>query len=79
MLSVIDKEMIYMNNVEVAPHNFGTNRKFVNVAGVLIAFACLQSFEMGQGNYAGFLSFDSKSELIELYKDEIWSYSHHRN
>jgi hypothetical protein len=36
----------------------------------LIAFACKKSFELGKGHYLGFLSFDSKTELISLYQDK---------
>ncbi len=68
MLTLINKEMLYMNNLEVAPHNYGTDGKFDGVAGSLIALACLKSFEIGTGAYTGYLSFDSKTELIELYQ-----------
>lgn len=59
--------MVFMDNVEVAPHNFGKNKKYDFVAGCLISFACLESFEKGQNNYKGFLSFESKTELIPYY------------
>jgi len=68
MLSIINKEMVYMNNIEIAPHNFGRNGRYKNTAACLIAFACHKSFEDGKGNYHGFLSFDSKTELISLYQ-----------
>ena len=41
MLSVMYDEMLYMNNIEVAPHNLGSKGKYDNVAGCLIAFGCL--------------------------------------
>jgi len=69
MLTLFNKEMLFMNNIELAPHNIGSKKKFDKVAGVLLAFACRKSFEIGKGNYNGFLSFDSKSELIKLYSD----------
>jgi hypothetical protein len=69
MLSTMYDEMLFMNNIEVAPHNLGKNGTFHNVAGGLIGFACLQSFDLGKGNYKGYLSFDSKTELIELYQE----------
>lgn len=59
--------MLFMNNIEVASHNIGRNKRYENVAGCLLAFACRESFDRGRGNYNGFLSFDSKTELIELY------------
>lgn len=67
MLTMFNDEMLFMNNVEIAPHNIGNNKKYENTAGVLLAFACKESFEKGKGSYEGFLSFDSKTELIELY------------
>lgn len=68
MLTIFNDEMLFMNNVEIAPHNIGKNKKYENTAGILLAFACKESFEKGKGNYQGFLSFDSKTELIELYR-----------
>lgn len=70
MLTMFNDEMLFMNNVEVAPHNIGKNKKYDNTAGILLAFACKKSFEKGKGNYNGFLSFDSKTELIELYHEK---------
>lgn len=68
MLTLIEDELLYMNNIEVSPHNFGANGKHENVAGCLLAFACKKSFEMGKNHYLGYLSFDSKTELIGLYE-----------
>lgn len=68
MLTLMNQEMLYMNNIEVAPHNYGKNGKYENVAGNLIAYGCLQSFELGKGNYEGFLAFESKTELIPFYQ-----------
>ena len=70
MLSVVDEGIVYMNNIEVAPHNYGNKGKYQNVAGCLIAFACRKSFELGAGNYIGFLVFESKTSLIEFYKNK---------
>lgn len=68
MLTLMDEEMLYMNNIEVAPHNYGSEGKYENVAGGLIAFACYKSFEQGKNHYLGYLSFTSKTQLIELYE-----------
>ncbi len=68
MLSVMYNEMLYMNNIEVAPHNLGTKGKYENVAGCLIAYACLKSFELGKNTYTGYLTFESKTELISFYQ-----------
>ncbi len=70
MLSVMYEEMLYMNNIEVAPHNLGSDGKYDNVAGCLIAFGCLKSFELGKNTYKGYLTFESKTELIPLYQDK---------
>jgi len=58
----------YMALVEVAPHNKGKTRQFENVAGCLIATACLLSKKYGQGHYHGWLTFDVREQQKE---DEI--------
>mgnify|MGYP000666345219 CR=1 FL=1 len=68
MLTLIHDEMLFMNNIEVAPHNYGREGRYNFVAGTLIAYACKKSFSLGQGDYLGFLAFESKSNLIELYQ-----------
>lgn len=68
MLTLINEEMLYMNDIEAAPHNFGSGGRYENVAGCLLAFACYKSFELGKGHYLGYLSFESKTRLIELYE-----------
>ncbi len=70
MFSLMYEEMLYMNNIEVAPHNVGSAGKFDNIAGALIAFACLKSFELGKNTYKGYLTFDSKTKLIPVYKEK---------
>ena len=70
MFSIMFEEMFYMNNIEVAPHNLGSKGKFARVAGCLIAFGCLKSFELGKGTYKGYLTFESKTELIQLYREK---------
>jgi len=68
MLSLMYDEMLYMNNIEIAPRNLGLNGKYDNVAGGLIAFGCKMSFEIGKNTYKGYLTFESKSKLISLYQ-----------
>lgn len=64
----IESDMLIMDVIEIAPHNFSSsNKKFDYVAGCLIAFACRESFKI-EGNYKGFLTFTSKTDLIEWYK-----------
>jgi hypothetical protein len=67
MLEIQLGEMIYMSNVEIAPENIGKEGRYRNIAGCLLAYACSVSFTHGKGHYHGYLSFTSKTELIELY------------
>ncbi len=75
MFSVMYEEMLYMNNIEIAPHNLTSKGKFDNVAGCLIAFGCLKSFELGKNTYKGYLTFDSKTKLIPLYEEKYGAIS----
>lgn len=68
MLTMTDNELVYMICIEVAPHNYGSVGLYENVAGCLLAFACLKSFEEGNGNYSEYVSFDSKTQLVQLYE-----------
>ncbi|MBK8042604.1 MAG: hypothetical protein IPK21_08020 [Haliscomenobacter sp.] len=68
MLTLLYEEMLFMNNIEVAPHNYGSKGKYEHVAGCLLAYGCYKSFELGKNAYVGYLSFTSKTELIELYE-----------
>ena len=62
--------MVVMELLEVHPENRGSkNKKYDYVAGCLIAFACSEAF-LNEGNYHGFLTFRSKTELIEMYKNK---------
>lgn len=70
MLSLMYGEMVFMNNIEIAPHNYRSQGKYENAAGCLIAFGCQQGFERGEGNYRGYLSFESKSQLIPIYQNK---------
>jgi len=66
LVSISDKgDHIYMNLIESAPHNFGKNKIYEGVAGNLVAFACMVSFEKG---YGGIVVFEAKTKLIEHYK-----------
>lgn len=70
MLSIMYDEMVYMNNIEVAPQNLGKKGKYNNIAGCLIAYGCLKSFELGKNAYQGYLTFESKTKLIPLYENK---------
>jgi len=65
----IQDKMLIMDLVEIAPHNLGQeNKRYNYVAGCLIAYACRESFKL-ESNYKGFLTFESKTKLINWYKE----------
>jgi len=55
---------VYMHLIESAPFNKGRNKIYLGVPGNLVAFACRVSFQRGGG---GYLSFNSKTQLIDHY------------
>lgn len=66
----IENGMLIMELLEIAPHNIGKeNKKYDHVAGCLIAFACRESIKI-DGVYTGFLTFVSKTNLIDWYTDK---------
>lgn len=66
----LENDMLIMDAIEIAPHNIGsTNKTFDYVAGCLIAFACRESFKIN-GTYKGYLTFTSKTNLVNWYKDK---------
>lgn len=67
MLKVENGKMLFMKNLEISPLNYGSKGKYEKIAGCLIAFACKKSFNLAKGNYNGFLLFESKTDLIQLY------------
>ena len=63
-------EMLIMEALELAPHNIGQkNKRYDYVAGCLTAFACRESFKI-KGDYKGFLTFVSKTNLINWYSEK---------
>ncbi len=58
----------YLHLVESAPFNFGKNKLYEGVPGNLFSFACKQSLEKG---YEGFVSFQSKTQLINHYEKSL--------
>ena len=66
LLLKIEENMLIMDVLEVAPHNIGSKKRYDYVAGSLIAYACRESFKL-EGNYKGFLTFVSKTNLIDWY------------
>jgi hypothetical protein len=67
LISITDKhDHIFMNLIENSKFNKGSFKLYKGVAGNLVAFACKLSFDK---NYDGFVSFISKTQLIEHYKN----------
>jgi hypothetical protein len=66
----VESGMLVMDALELAPHNVGQkNKRYDYVAGCLIAFGCRESFKM-PGDYKGFLTFVSKTNLIRWYSEK---------
>lgn len=66
-------EMLVMEILELAPHNIGSkNKRYANVAGCLIAFACRASYKL-DGEYKGFLTFTSKTKLLKWYEQKYFA------
>jgi len=53
--------------LELSKSNIGKSKKFENVAGILIAFACKTSFRM---KFFGFVSLVPKTRLISHYQNK---------
>lgn len=64
----IIENYIEMHLIEAAPHNYGKTKRYLGVAGNLVAFACKMSFDLGFG---GFIAFTSKTQLIQHYMDSL--------
>ncbi len=60
----VKPDHVYMNLLESAPFNLGKGKLYEGVPGNLVAFACKLSFQRGG---EGFVSFESKTKLIEHY------------
>ena len=65
----------FMDYLEVAPHNKGSEGKYKRVSGCLIAYACGLSFEKGLKEDKGILTFkafskneDNQKKLEEYYR-----------
>ena len=57
-----------MSLLENAPFNIGKTKRYVGVAGNLVAFACKRSFERGD---EGYVTFVSKSQLVKHYQEML--------
>ena len=62
---------VYMFLLESAPYNIGKGKLYEGVAGNLVAYACKVSFQRGG---EGFVSFESKTKLIDHYVKTLGAY-----
>jgi hypothetical protein len=62
------KDHVYRHLIESAPFNLGKNKVYYGVPGNLIAFTCRLAFHRG---FEGYVSFTSKSQLIEHYQKTL--------
>lgn len=69
---VPDERYIEMHLIENAPHNYGRKKKFLGVAGNLVAFACKMSFEL---EYDGVVAFTAKTRLVDHYIETLGAQS----
>ena len=60
----LKSDHVFLNLIENAPFNKGSNKVYEGVAGNLVAFACKLSFQRGS---EGFVSFHSKTNLVNHY------------
>jgi hypothetical protein len=60
-----------MHLIESAKFNKGARKVYIGVPGNLVAFVCKVSFDKG---YEGFVSFESKTRLIEHYKSALGAF-----
>jgi hypothetical protein len=69
LLSISDnQDHFYLHLVESAPFNLGKNKLYEGVPGNLFAYVCKTSWDKG---YQGFVSFTSKSKLVEHYEKNL--------
>jgi len=63
-----DKGFMYMHLLESASFNRGKGKKYLGVAGNLVAHVCKTSMQCG---FDGVISFHSKTALIEHYEKTL--------
>lgn len=59
---------VFIHLIENSPFNKGKHKLYEGVAGNLVAYACKLSFQNGN---EGFVSFHSKSKLIDHYIETL--------
>jgi len=62
------QDHIHMHLIENAPANIGKGKKYIGVAGNLIAYGCKLSMDAG---FNGVVAFDSKTTLIDYYHNVL--------
>ena len=67
----IDVDYVYMHLIESAPFNKGKTKVYLGVPGNLVAYACRVSFQRG---FDGFVSFHSKTKIIDHYIKTLGAY-----
>jgi len=67
----IKSDHIALELIESAPPNIGEHKRFLGIAGNLIAFACKRSFEKG---FDGYVAFIAKTNLINHYKNSLGAF-----
>lgn len=65
---VIEELRIEIRLLEISTQNVGKDKLYDRVAGILIAFACKESFKNG---FYGFVSLIPKTKLIRHYKEKF--------
>ena len=67
----VEDDHVYMHLIESAPFNKGKTKIYLGVPGNLVAYACRLSFQKG---FEGFVSFHSKTKLIDHYIKTLGAY-----
>lgn len=67
----IENDYIYMPLIESAPFNKGRQKTYLGTPGNLVAFACRLAFQKG---FSGFISFHSKTQLLDHYTKSLGAY-----
>ncbi len=68
---ILKNDHVYIELLENAPFNLGKNKLYEGVPGNLVAYACKVAFQNG---FEGFVSFTSKTKLIEHYEKTLGAY-----
>ena len=67
----VESDHVYMPLIESAPFNRGKSKIYLGVPGNLVAYSCRLSFQRGN---EGFVSFHSKSLLIQHYEKTLGAF-----